>query len=229
MRKVMEEADPPINVVLIGPPGAGKSTIAEELLHQRPAFVPVSTGQLLRNEMRARTRLGRAVAPLLDQGDLAPDSLMDRVLRASLDALDQTQGILLDGYPRTMRQAIGLGLMLADYGRTLHAVVALDVPDDEVVRRLSGRRICEGAGDPFPIHIDDLASMMRCRERGGSPVQRDDDRPEVVRQRLSVYHQQTAPLLGYYSESALLQQIDATGGPAEVARRALAVLPRTNA
>lgn len=219
-----QTAGQPLNVVLIGPPGAGKSTIAEELIHQRRSFVPVSTGQLLRQEIKSRTRLGRSVGPLLEQGDLAPDSLMDRVLRASLETLDERQGILLDGYPRTMRQALGLTLILADFGRTLSAVVALDVADDEVVRRLSGRRICEGAGEQFPVHIDDLASMLRCRERGGTAVQRDDDRPEVVRQRLRVYHDQTAPLLEFYSADSLLRRIPADGPPADVARRALAAL-----
>ncbi|HWQ11574.1 MAG TPA: adenylate kinase [Roseiflexaceae bacterium] len=214
----------PLNVVLLGPPGAGKSTIAEELIHQRPSFVMISTGQLLRSEVTRRTRLGRAVEPLLEQGDLVPDSLMDRVLRASLEPLDKHQGVLLDGYPRTMGQALGLSMMLADFGRTLDAVVALDVSDEEVVRRLSGRRICEGAGEPFPIHVDDLASMLRCRERGGHPVQRDDDRPEVVRQRLKVYHEQTAPLLDFYAREGLLHRVDASDSPAEVARRVLAVL-----
>jgi adenylate kinase len=214
----------PLNVVLIGPPGAGKSTIAEELIHQRPSFVMISTGQLLRSEIKGRTRLGRSVEGLLEQGDLAPDSVMDRVLRGSLESLDARQGILLDGYPRTMRQALGLSMMLADFGRSLDAVLALEVGDDEVVRRLSGRRICEGAGEPFPIHVDDLASMLRCRERGGSPVQRDDDRPEVVQQRLRVYHQQTAPLLDFYFTEGYLHRVDAADAPAEVARRALAVL-----
>ncbi|MEN9937669.1 MAG: hypothetical protein RLZZ387_4248, partial [Chloroflexota bacterium] len=218
-----QTTDRPLNVVLIGPPGAGKSTIAEELIHQRPAFVMISTGQLLRSEIKARTRLGREVGPLLDQGDLAPDSLMDRVLRRSLETLDERQGILLDGYPRTQRQALGLSMILADFGRTLDTVLALEVPDDEVVRRLSGRRICEGAGDPFPIHVDDLASMLRCRERGGQAVQRDDDRPEVVRQRLRVYHTQTAPLLDFYAREKLLRTITATGAPAEVARLAAGV------
>lgn len=216
--------DRPLNVVLIGPPGAGKSTIAEELIHQRPSLVPISTGQLLRTEIKARSRLGRSVEALLEQGDLAPDSLMDRVLRRSLEALDERQGILLDGYPRTMRQALGLSMILADFGRTLDAVLSLDVSDEEVVRRLSGRRICEWGGEPFPVHIDDLASMLRCRERGGSPVQRDDDRPEVVRQRLRVYHDQTAPLLDFYVAEGRLRSVAATDAPAEVARRALALL-----
>jgi len=212
-----------LNIVLLGPPGAGKSTIAEELIHQLP-LVPISTGALLRAEIGARTRIGREVAPLLERGDLAPDSLMDRVLRARLETLDPDEGILLDGYPRTMRQALGLAAMLADYDRILHMVISIEVSDEEVVRRLGGRRICEGAGEPFPVHIDDLASIMRCRERGGRLVQRDDDRPEIVRQRLIAYHQQTAPLIAYYAGQGLLRRIDGAGAPADVARRALAVI-----
>lgn len=149
---------------------------------------------------------------------------MDRVLRARLETLDPDQGILLDGYPRTMRQALGLAAMLADCDRVLHMVIAINVADDEVVRRLSGRRICEGAGEPFPVHIDDLASIMRCRERGGRLVQRDDDRPDVVRQRLAAYHRQTAPLIAYYDDYGILRRIDGSGTPAEVARRTLAVI-----
>jgi adenylate kinase len=213
-----------LNVVLLGPPGAGKSTIAEALVRERP-LIAISTGQRLRAEIKARTALGRAVAPYLDKGDLAPDSLMDRLLRASLETLDPEHGFLLDGYPRSLLQARGFDGMLADYDRTLHAVLALDVSDEEVVVRLSGRRICEGAGEPFPVHIDDLASMLRCRERGGHLVERDDDHPEVVRQRLAVYHEQTRPLLEFYESAGLLRRIDAHGPPAEIARRALAILP----
>jgi adenylate kinase len=212
-----------LNIVLLGPPGAGKSTIAEELVHQLP-LVPISTGALLRTEIGARTRIGREVAPLLERGDLAPDSLMDRVLRTRLETLTPEEGILLDGYPRTMRQALGLAAMLADYDRILHMVIAIEVSDEEVVRRLGGRRICEGAGEPFPVHIDDLASIMRCRERGGRLVQRDDDRPEIVRQRLIAYHQQTAPLIAYYAGQGLLRRIDGAGAPADVARRTLAAI-----
>jgi adenylate kinase len=222
----MEEqsnAKQPINVVLIGPPGAGKSTIAEALIAQLP-LVLISTGQRLRAEVKARSTLGRAVAPYLEQGDLAPDSLMDRLLRASLEGLAPDQGFLLDGYPRTIRQAQGMVGMLADYNRGLDAVIALEVGDDEVVRRLSGRRICEGAGEPFPVHIDDLASTLRCKERGGHLVDRDDDRPEVVRQRLAVYHEQTQPLLEFYEATGQLHRIDANASPAEVARRVLAIL-----
>jgi adenylate kinase len=214
----------PLNIVLLGPPGAGKSTIAEALIRERN-LVSIATGQRLRAEIKARTAIGRAVQSYIDKGELAPDSLMDRLMRASLESLDPQQGFLLDGYPRTLRQARGLVGMLADYRRELHAVLALDVGDEEVVRRLSGRRICEGAGEPFPIHIDDLASILRCQERGGHLVEREDDRPEVVRQRLAIYHEQTQPLLDFYESEGLLRRVDAHGSPAEVARRALAALP----
>jgi adenylate kinase len=213
----------PLNIVLLGPPGAGKSTISEALALER-GLVPISTGQRLRTEIKARTALGREVTPYLERGDLAPDSLMDRLLRAALETLDPDQSFLLDGYPRTMPQALGLDGMLADYNRALDMVIALDVDDDEVVRRLSGRRMCDGAGEPFPVHIDDLASIVRCQERGGRLTQRDDDRPEVVRQRLVVYHNQTQPLLDFYAETELLRRVDASRPPAEVARSVLQLI-----
>jgi adenylate kinase len=213
----------PLNIVLLGPPGAGKSTISEALTLER-GLVTIATGQRLRAEIKARSALGREVTRYLERGDLAPDSLMDRLLRAALDTLDPEQGFLLDGYPRTMHQALGLDGTLADYGRALDRVIALDVSDEEVVRRLSGRRICEGAGEQFPVHIDDLASIVRCQERGGHLTQRDDDRPEVVRQRLTVYHDQTQPLLDFYAKTKLLRRVDASRPPAEVARSVLQLI-----
>ena len=213
----------PLNIVLIGPPGAGKSTIAESLTEAYPLEV-ISTGQWLRDAMRDRTQIGRSVVPYMRSGNLVPDSLMDRVLRVILETLDSEQGLLLDGYPRTVVQAIGLLGALADFDRTLDAVVALEITDPIVIRRLSGRRVCETSAGQFPVHIDDLASMMRCRERGGRAVQRDDDMPEVVAQRLTVYHEQTAPLLDYYEHTGRLVRVDASGSPADVSRGAIAAI-----
>ena len=215
--------DQPLSIVLLGPPGSGKSTIAEAIVREHHLVV-IATGQRLRAEIQSRSALGRAAKPYLDTGNLVPDSLMDRLLRASLEGLDQQQGFLLDGYPRTLHQARGLDAMLADFRRQLHAVIALEVSDEEAVRRLSGRRICEGAGEPFPVHIDDLSSVMRCQERGGHLVAREDDQPEIVRQRLVVYHQQTQPLLEFYETTNRLHQVDASGTPAQVARRAIAAI-----
>jgi adenylate kinase len=216
----------PLNLILLGPPGAGKSTIAEALAHQHNLAV-IATGQRLRAEVHAQSELGRAVEAYLENGDLAPDALIERLLRASLESLAPQQGFLLDGYPRTQHQARGLADMLADYNRVLGAVIALDVADKEVIRRLSGRRICEGAGDPHPLQIDDLEGIRRCQQGGGRLVHRDDDQPEVVQQRLAIYHQETQPLLELYASAGLLRHVDAGGPAAEVVQRALAVLSTT--
>lgn len=207
-----------IHLVLLGPPGCGKSTIAPPLAGRHHLLI-IATGQQLRAEVERGTALGRAAAPYLEGGELVPDDLINQLMRDQLGALAPSQGLLLDGYPRTVWQARALDELLADVGRALDAVIDLELAPEETLRRLSGRRICEHAGEPFPLHIDDHEAVARCHALGGSIVQRDDDQPEVVRQRLEVYHHETEPLIAFYRERGLLRPVDASGSPAEVTRR----------
>src|SRR4029453_6759997 len=140
------------------------------------------------------------------------------------DEVPADQGLLLDGYPRNPHQAETLDAALAETGRPLTGVLALDLPDSEILRRLGGRRLCTGTGEPWTLHVDDAEAVARCRAQGGTLVQRDDDRPEVIARRLAVYHDETAPLLTHYRDAGLLHLVDATGSPADVQERALAAL-----
>jgi adenylate kinase len=213
----------PQRLVLIGPPGSGKSTVTPALL-DRFGLARIATGERLRAEMTAGSELGRAAAAFVDRGALVPDTLMDGLLRTILDTVPHGQGFLFDGYPRNLHQAELLDALLAERGRPLTVVLALELPDAEILRRLGGRRLCTGAGEPWTLHVDDAAAVARCRAQGGTLVQRDDDRPEVIAQRLGVYHAQTEPLLAHYRAAGLLHGLDATGDPAEVQARALALV-----
>jgi adenylate kinase len=213
----------PPRLVLIGPPGAGKSTLTPPLI-ERFDLARIATGERLRAEIAAGSELGRAAAAFVDRGALVPDDLMDRVLRTCLDEVPAGRGFLLDGYPRNPHQAAALDRALRETARPLTAVLALDLPDEEILHRLGGRRLCSGAGEPWTLHLDDTAAVARCRAEGGTLVQRDDDRPEVIARRLVVYRDETAPLLAHYRDAGLLHMVDATGSPAEVQQRALAAL-----
>jgi adenylate kinase len=213
----------PARLVLIGPPGAGKSTLTPALI-ERFGLARIATGERLRAEIAARSKLGRAAAAFVERGALVPDDLMDRVLRRCLDDVPAGQGFLLDGYPRNPHQAKALDAALAETGRPLTAVLALELSDEEILHRLGGRRLCTGAGEPWILHLDDTAAVARCRTQGGTLVQRDDDRPDVIARRLVVYRNETAPLLAHYRKAGLLRTVDATGSPAEVQQRALAAL-----
>lgn len=204
-----------LNLILFGPPGAGKGTQAERLRNdfQLPY---IATGDMLRDNVREGTELGREAKRYMDAGDLVPDDVIVAMAAERLQEEDARDGFILDGFPRTLEQAKALDNQLAELGRRVTAVLSLDVPDAEVERRLAGRRVCVKAGHNYHIEFDPPKRDNACDQDGSRLIQRDDDKPEVIRRRLETYHEKTKPLIGYYEEQGLLKRIDGTRDPAEV-------------
>jgi adenylate kinase len=204
-----------LNLILVGPPGAGKGTQAEKLTEDfgLPYF---ATGNILRAAVSDGTELGRKAKEFMDAGELVPDAVIIGVILEALDGETASDGFLLDGFPRTVPQADALGVALAKVGRRLSAVLLIDVPDDEVVKRLSGRRTCVKAGHTYHVDFDPPKHADVCDQDGSRLVQRDDDQPETIRKRLAVYHEQTEPLVEYYEGRDLLRRFDGSRTPTEV-------------
>ena len=204
-----------LNLILFGPPGAGKGTQAERL---RADFqLPyIATGDMLRANVSQQTELGKQAKGFMDAGDLVPDDLIIAMARDRLEQPDAADGFILDGFPRNIEQAEDLAEMLSALGRRVTAALLIDVPDEEVVRRLSGRRVCVKAGHNYHVEFDPPKREGVCDQDGSRLVQRDDDKPEVIEHRLAVYHEKTKPLVAYYDEQGLLRRIDGTRPPAAV-------------
>ena len=188
-----------MNIISLGPPGAGKGTQAQ-IVCQRLGIPQVSTGDMLRAAIAAGTEMGRKAKEYMDQGQLVPDEVVIGIVKDRLADPDCQKGYILDGFPRTVEQAKALSTFAK-----IDVAINLDVPDDVLVKRLSGRRVCPLCGAPY--HVDRLNGETVCRADGTPLIQRDDDKAETVLNRLAVYHQKTAPLIDHYREAGLLKNI----------------------
>jgi adenylate kinase len=204
-----------LNLILFGPPGAGKGTQAERL-RQDFQLPYIATGDMLRANVKDETELGRKAKEFMDAGDLVPDDLIVAMVRDRLGDGDAREGFLLDGFPRTVPQADALGEMLDGLGRRITATLLIDVPNEDLVRRLSGRRVCVKAGHNYHVESDPPKNDGICDQDSSRLVQRDDDKPEVVEHRLAVYREKTEPLVEYYDSRGLMRRIDGTRPPSEV-------------
>jgi adenylate kinase len=214
-----------VRVVLVGPPGAGKGTQAQ-FLASHLAIPQISTGDIFRDNVSHGTALGRRAQAYMERGDLVPDEVTIAMVTDRLADEDTQAGFLLDGFPRNVPQAETLKKMLLSWDTRLDVVLELVVDDDEVVRRLSGRRTCRRCGRIWHESFDPPAVAGICDDCGRELFQRDDDREETIRHRLEVYQEQTAPLVSFYADEGTLLGLDATGPVDEITDRALGALRR---
>jgi adenylate kinase len=212
-----------LNLVLLGPPGSGKGTQGERL--QEDFRLPYwATGDILRAAVRDETDLGREAKEYMDRGDLVPDDVIVGVIAERVASHEAADGFILDGFPRTAVQADSLGEKLSEVGRKLTAAVLIGVSDDEVMRRLGGRRTCVKEGHVFHVEFDPPKNDGICDVCGSRLIVRDDDKPEVIRHRLEQYHEKTEPLISYYEEQGVLRRVDGSLAPDDVSDRIRALL-----
>jgi adenylate kinase len=205
-----------LNLILLGPPGAGKGTQADRL-REDFGLLHISTGDILRAEVAGGTELGMQAKGYIDVGELVPDEVIVEMITQRIDGGDARDGFLLDGFPRNEQQADALCQALEDLERRLTAALLIDVPDDELVRRLAGRRVCvKNPGHIYHVEFDPPKHEGVCDQDGSRLIQRDDDKEETIRRRLDVYHAQTEPLIDRYDRDGLLRRFDGQRNANEV-------------
>ena len=212
-----------MDFILLGPPGAGKGTQAK-LMIDKWHTPQISTGDILRAAVREGTPLGVEAKGLMDRGELVPDRVVIGIIAERLKEEDATDGFILDGFPRTIPQAEALQDILQELGRHIDHVVSIEVEDEELVTRLTGRRMCKACGESFHVVFNPPSREGVCDRCSGELYQRDDDKEETIRQRLAVYSAQTQPLIAYYGEQGKLRQIEGTGSIEDIFSRILAAV-----
>jgi adenylate kinase len=204
-----------LNLILFGPPGAGKGTQGKRL--SEDLRLPyIATGDMLREAVANETDLGKEAGKYMDEGNLVPDDVITGVITERVQEDDARDGFILDGFPRTIPQAEALDGELEDLGREINAALLVEAPEEEVIKRISGRRQCVEAGHVYNIHFDPPKRDEVCDQDGSRLEQRSDDKPEKVKHRLEVYREQTSPLIEYYEDRGLLRRFDGARSPTEV-------------
>jgi adenylate kinase len=212
-------------IILLGPPGAGKGTQAAYVA-RKLGLVHVSSGDLFRQALERGDNLAREVKSYMERGVLVPDELTVRMVLEQLEAPDCTAGVVLDGFPRNLKQAQALDENLRERGMAIDSVVSIKVSSQEILRRLGGRWVCRGCQAPYHATDSPPEVAGKCDRCGGELYQRPDDNVETIKKRLAVYTQETAPLIAYYAERGKLIEVDGEGSAESVARRIIAALKR---
>ena len=212
-----------MKLVLLGAPGAGKGTQAKKLI-EKTAIPQISTGDLLRAAVAAETELGREAKSFMDKGELVPDTVVLGMVEERLGQDDCQQGYILDGFPRNTAQAEALDKMLASLSMELDAALSVDVPLEDLMKRLTGRRTCRDCGQMYNVYFSAPAEEGKCDKCGGELYQRDDDQEATISKRLEVYNEQTAPLIDYYGSKGILKSVSGTGDIEEIFANVCATL-----
>lgn len=212
-----------MNLILLGPPGAGKGTQAK-MLTEKLNIPQISTGDILRSAVKDRTPMGIRAKEFMDSGSLVPDEVVVGIVKERLHNADCAAGFILDGFPRTVVQANALKAMLAMTGKRIEHVISIDVDQEELLERITGRRTCRSCGEGYHISFKPEKVRGKCDECGGELFQREDDREETMRNRLEVYAQQTAPLISYYAEESLLRPVVGSGSMEDIQRTIVSIV-----